>query len=327
MPSRESKDIREQLRIYVLALYSKEEFKPFVALIGIILVSSILSPYYLTIYNWRTILAQASPYIILAIGETLIILMGSIDLSPGSVLALSGAVTASCIMLLGLPVWLSVLIGLAIGGILGLINGIMVTKAKIPSFVATLAMLAAARGLTLIITGGRPISGLPDEFTRLAGFVYNIPVPFLITLIVLFFTTFLLKYTKIGRYVYAIGGNEEAARFSGINVDAVKIVIFTLSGILYGLAGIIIAARLASAYPQAGVGYELDAIASSVLGGVQLIGGLGSPIGALIGTLILITITNILILLNVNPYYQFVVKGFVLALAATTLTRGLRYTK
>lgn len=321
---------KEKLSLTLKDLWAKlsvyEEVKPLIALIGLFIASSILSPHFLSTYNQRILLLQTAPLAMLALGESMIILMGSIDLSPGSTMALAGTVAAIIHIVYGQPLEIAILGGMATGAMVGFINGILVTKAKIPSFVATLAALVAGRGAVLILTGGQPITGL-TSFRVFTSPIIGIP---LMVWIFVFFTIVnivLLKRTSLGLKVYSIGGNEEAARYSGINADLVKLTIFTLAGFYYSIAGLMMNARLEVAYPWTGWGYELDAIASSVLGGIQLTGGVGSPLGPALGAYILTLITNILILLGVNPYVQWVVKGAVLAIAATALTRGLRYVK
>lgn len=303
-----------------------EVAKPLVATVCLFVGSSLLSTQFLSVYNQRILLLQTAPLAMIALGEAMVILMGSIDLSPGSTMALAGTVAAIAYAFYGYSLEVSMAAGLATGALVGFINGVLVTKAKIPSFVATLAALVAGRGMVLVLTDGQPVTGL-SEFKVLTGPVLGLP---LMVWLFLFFTAatyLMLRRTLVGVLVYAIGGNEEAARYSGINADLAKLVVFTIAGLYYALAGLMMNARLEVAYPWTGWGYELDAIAATVLGGVQLIGGVGSPLGPAIGAYMLTLITNVLILLGVSPYYQWVVKGFILAVAATALTRGLRYVK
>lgn len=303
-----------------------EEIKPLIALIGLFIASALLSPYFLTPYNQRILLLQTAPLAMLALGESMIILMGSIDLSPGSTMALAGTIAALVNIFYGQSLLTSILAGMATGVAVGFINGLLVTKAKIPSFVATLATLVAGRGMVLILTGGQPIVGL-TSFRIFTEDIIGLPTMVWLFIVFTVINVFLLRRTSLGLKVYSIGGNEEATRYSGINADLVKLIIFTLAGFYYSIAGLMMNARLEVAYPWTGWGYELDAIASSVLGGIQLTGGVGSPIGPSIGAYILTLITNILILMGVSPYVQWVVKGAVLAVAATALTRGLKYVK
>ncbi len=319
-------DFASRLRDFWARITVYETVKPLVALIGLFVGSSILSPHFLSIYNQRILLLQTAPLAMIALGEAMTILMGSIDLSPGSVMALAGTVAAIFHVAYGYPLVLSILAGLAMGALVGFLNGILVTKAKIPSFVVTLAALVAGRGMVLVLTGGQPIVGL-TEFRIFTSDIAGLPLMVWIFIIFTAITYLMLKRTSLGIMVYAIGGNEEAARYSGINADAAKLLIFTLAGLYYAIAGLMMNARLEVAYPWTGWGYELDAIASAVLGGIQLIGGVGSPLGPTIGAYMLALITNVLILLGVSPYYQWVVKGVVLAIAATALTRGLKYVK
>lgn len=307
-------------------LSTYEEIKPLIALVSLFIASAMLSPHFLTEYNQRILLLQTAPLAMLALGESMIILMGSIDLSPGSTMALAGTVAALVHVSYGQPLAIAILAGMATGAAVGFINGLLVTKAKIPSFVATLATLVAGRGMVLILTGGQPIVGL-TEFKVFTDVVIGLPNMVWIFIIFTCINLLLLKRTSPGLKVYSIGGNEEAARYSGINADLTKLTVFTLAGFYYSIAGLMMNARLEVAYPWTGWGYELDAIASSVLGGIQLTGGIGSPLGPAMGAYILTLVTNILILMGVSPYVQWVVKGAVLAAAATALTRGLRYVK
>ncbi|MEZ0394104.1 MAG: ABC transporter permease [Desulfurococcaceae archaeon] len=303
-----------------------EESKPLIAALGLFVASAILSPYFLSVYNQKILLAQTAPLGLLALGESMIILMGSIDLSPGSTMALAGTVAAMADKMYGFPLTLSILAGLGVGCLIGLINGLLVTKAKIPSFVATLATLVAGRGAVLLMTGGTSISGLTtyriltEETFGIANLVWIFAMAIAVNFL-------MLRRLSFGLKIYSIGGNEEAARYSGINADRVKLAAFVIAGLYYAVSGIMMDARLEAAYPWTGWGYELDAIASSVLGGVQLTGGVGSPLGPAIGAYVLTLLTNVLVLLGVNPYVQWVVKGVVLVAAATALTRGLRYVK
>ena len=210
------------------------------------------------------------------------------------------------------------------GALLGLVNGLVITRGRVQPFIATLGMLTIGRGLTLVYTDGRPITGLPDPFVWLgAGEVFRIPVPVLIMMLVFLASSVILTQTVVGRYVYAIGGNEEAARLSGVNVAAYKTLVYVISGIVSAASAVILTGRLNSAQPTAGVGFELDAIAAVVLGGTTLAGGEGSISGTILGAFIIGVINNGLNLLNVNPFYQQVVKGAVILLAVL-LDRRLR---
>ncbi len=286
-------------------------------------ILSLLSPSFLTVSNLLNIARQVSINAILAAGMTFVILTAGIDLSVGSVLACSGAVMAG-LLAGGTPLVAGIGAGLILGTLLGLVNGAVVTRGKVQPFIATLAMLTIARGATLVYTDGRPITGLPDAFVWLgAGDVGRIPVPVIIMAVVFLVAHLILSRTVLGRYVYAIGGNEEAARLSGVNVIRVKTLVYAISGLLAAVSGVVLTARLNSAQPTAGSGYELDAIAAVVLGGTTLAGGEGSIGGTLLGAFIIGVINNGLNLLNVNPFYQQVVKGAVILLAVL-LDRRLR---
>ncbi|PUU92782.1 MAG: ribose transport system permease protein [Halanaerobium sp.] len=297
-------------------LKTLNKFKTGIGLLILVIVLSFMSPYFLTIPNILNIIRQVSIIAVISFGMTMVILTGGIDLSVGSMLAFSGAVTAGMMVNSGLNVFLAILIGLAAGTALGLFNGIAVAKAKLPAFIVTLAMMTVARGFTLIYTNGRPISGFNETFRFFgAGYLGRIPIPVVIMFILLIVIYILLKKTPFGRYIYAIGGNETATKLSGINTDKIKIAVYGLNGFLAAVSGIILTSRLNSAQPMAGEGYELDAIAAVVLGGTSLSGGSGSVIGTIIGALIIAVLNNGLNLLNVSSFYQLVAKGAVILLA------------
>lgn len=298
---------------------------PLVALVLLSAVMAILSDTFLTFINLFNVGTQIAVIAILALGSTYVIVSGGIDLSVGSVLALSGIVFGKLVVDLPLPV--ALLAALGIGALAGLTNGLLITIGRLPPFIATLAMLSAARGLALVISGGIPLSRIPTAIRTLgSGDVLNIPLPVLLMVVMFLITAAILRYTYLGRCMYAIGGNEEAARLSGINVSAQKLLIYALSGLFAGVAGLLLTARLASAQPQAGVGFELDAIAAVVIGGASLAGGVGSAFGTLVGAFILGVLRNGLNLLNVSAFWQQVVIGGVIALAVMTdtLRRRLR---
>lgn len=290
---------------------------PFIGLLVIVTIITILNPSFLSLANILNVLRQVSINALIAFGMTFVILTGGIDLSVGSMLALSGAVTAT-LMASGVDPILSILIGLLVGVILGAINGFIISKGKVAPFIATLATMTIYRGLTLMFTDGRPVSGLGESaFFELMGrgYFFGIPVP-AITMMFSFLVLYLiLKKTTFGRRVYAVGGNEEASILSGIKADRIKIYVYSLTGFLSALAGIILTSRLNSAQPTAGAMYELDAIAAVVLGGTSLTGGRGWIVGTLIGALIIGVLNNGLNLLGVSSFFQQVVKGSVILLA------------
>lgn len=292
-----------------------------IGLIGLITGFSILSERFFTISNMLIVMRQTSIVAFLAVGMSFVIIGAGIDLSVGSVLAFSGAVGAGVMQNGG--IFFGILAGLALGTALGIFNGIVITKLKIPSFIATLAMMAIARGGTLVYTDGRPITGLPSSFAFLGrGYIGNVPFPIILMLIIFILAYIVLKLIRFGRYVYATGGNINAARASGIKVDNVIISTFAISGFLSGLTGMVLASRLNSAQPTAGRGYELDAIAAVVLGGTNLFGGEGELWGTLVGAFIMGILNNGLNMLNVSSFYQQVVKGIVILIAVTVAQSG-----
>lgn len=303
------------------------EVPSLVALVGFVVVSSWLSPHFFTSTNIKNIFNQVSYMALLAEGEAFVILTGGIDLSVGSVLALVSVLVAGCMKFVNMPVYLAILIGLGVGTLCGLTSGLLVTKVRIPSFIATLAMLAIARGMTLIYTKGQPISMFPDEFRDIAEDVGPVSVLTLIMIAMLVIGQIILSQTRTGQYVRATGGNEEATRYLGVNVNRMKLFAFSFSGFCAAVGGVMLTARMDSAYPNVGRGYELDAIGSAVLGGISLTGGLGSIGGAFMGSLVLTILGNLLNLLRVSGFYQYVFKGIILAVAALSLSRGVRYAK
>ena len=286
----------------------------FVVLCGVL---SAVNDNFLTWGNWVNILRQTSINGILAIGMTYVILTKGIDLSVGSVLAFGGLVTASLVT--GADphnAFLSMLAGLTVGLLLGAINGAIVARLAVAPFVVTLGMLSVARGLTFIYNDGMPIANLSPQFRFIGqGMLGGIPVPVIILAITFFVFWFILKYTTFGRYVYAVGGNERSAKTSGISTRWVIFAVYVISGLLSALAGLILAARTTSALPQAGIAYELDAIAAVVIGGTSLSGGVGTLTGTLVGALIIGVINNGLDLMGVSSYYQQVIKGTIIVAA------------
>ncbi|MEU4794865.1 substrate-binding domain-containing protein [Streptomyces sp. NPDC023327] len=285
------------------------------ALIVLVVAMSLLSGDFLTTQNLLNVGVQAAVTAILAFGVTFVIVSAGIDLSVGSVAALSATVLAWTASSQGLPVWLAVVLAVATGVACGFVNGALVSYGKLPPFIATLAMLSVARGLSLVISQGSPIP-FPESVSHLGDTVGGrLPVPVVVMVVMGLLTALVLGRTFIGRSMYAIGGNEEAARLSGLRVKRQKLVIYALSGLFAAVAGIVLASRLVSAQPQAAQGYELDAIAAVVIGGASLAGGVGKASGTLIGALILAVLRNGLNLLSVSAFWQQVVIGVVIALA------------
>lgn len=286
------------------------------ALVALVAAMSLLSPDFLSTRNLLNVGVQAAVVAILAFGVTFVIVSAGIDLSVGSVAALSAMVLAWTATEQGLPVWLAVVLALVTGAACGGVNGLLVAYGKLPPFIATLAMLSVARGLGLVVSQGSPIA-FPDALGVLGRNIGGrLPVPVLVMVGLSVVAAIVLNRTYSGRAMYAIGGNEEAARLSGIRVPRQKLVIYGLSGLFAAVAGIVLASRLVSAQPQAAFGYELDAIAACVIGGASLSGGVGRASGTLIGALILAVLRNGLNLLNVSAFWQQVVIGAVIALAA-----------
>ena len=295
------------------------KYKSLVGLLALIGIVSVLSPSFLSTKNIFNILRQTSVNGIIAAGMTFVILTGGIDLSVGSILAISGAICAS-ILVNGQNIVIAVLAALLVGAVVGFLNGFIITKGKLQPFIATLATMTILRGLTLVYTDGKPITLGSGEialnFGQIGGGkILGIPTPALIMILVFLVCAYVLKNTKMGRYTYALGSNEEATKLSGLNTDKIKIAVYTLSGILASIAGIIITSRLFSAQPTAGDGYELDAIAAVVLGGTSLTGGKGKITGTIIGALIIGVLSNALNILDVSSYYQMMVKGAVILIA------------
>jgi ribose/xylose/arabinose/galactoside ABC-type transport system permease subunit len=293
-------------------------FQRFGLLISFLLlcvVLSLLSDRFLTPGNWLNILRQSSINLIIAIGMTYVILTAGIDLSVGAVLALSTVVTADLLQR-GIPIVPTMILGLTLGGILGLASGMLISRIKVPPFVATLGMMTVARGLALTYTQGRPITGLPDMFRTIGtGYLGPIPMPIIVAGITFLAGYILLTRTRMGMNIYALGNNPVAAHYAGIATSNYTTFVYVLAGALAALAGMILVARLDSAQPTAGISYEFDAIAAVVVGGTSFAGGEGSLFGTLLGVLVISVLNNGLNLLNISSFYQPVVTGVVIALA------------
>ncbi|WP_339903804.1 ribose ABC transporter permease [uncultured Cyclobacterium sp.] len=302
------------------------QFQSLIALFILCLCLALMTDNFMTTDNFWNVMRQISVNVCISVGMTLVILTAGIDLSVGSILAFCGAVTAGLLsngisipainLFIGFTVLGAVLAGLFVGGGLGFINGYAITKFKVPPFVATLAMLTMARGFTMLWTKGHPISGLGETFGFLGtGWFLGIPMPVWISGIVVVTAIVLTGKTRFGRYIYAIGGNENASLLSGIPIAKVKIGVYALAGILAAVGGILVTARLDSAQPNAGFSYELDAIAAVVIGGTSLSGGRGTILGTVLGAIIIGVLNNGLILMSVSPFWQQVIKGLVILLA------------
>ena len=292
--------------------------RQFGTLFGLLLLSGILwalTPYFLTVSNLLNVAEQTAIVAIIAVGMTFVIITAGIDLSVGSVLAFSGIVMASALQA-GAPLVLGLAAGLGAGLVCGLLNGLLITGGRLPPFIATLGMMSVARGAALMFTEGRPVSGFSESFRSIAtGEVLGVPFPVIVMLAVYVAAHVVLTRTRLGRYAYAIGGNEEATLLSGVNVKIYKSAVYGLCGMLSGLAAIILTARLNSAQPIAGIMYELDAIAATVIGGTSLMGGEGNVFGTLIGALIMGVLRNGLNLLGISSFAQQIVIGSVIIVA------------
>jgi ribose/xylose/arabinose/galactoside ABC-type transport system permease subunit len=284
-------------------------------LVGLVLMFSVASGRFLSVGNLLNVVEQSSLLGIVAIGVTFTIISGGIDLSVGSLVAFCGALAAGFMARAGLPLAPALVLAVLAGAGLGLVNGFFIVKGGLQPFVATLAMMAIGRGLTLIYTQGRPISGMGDSFTALGSSIGPVPVPALIFVAVFIISHIVLQRTPFGAYLYAVGGNEETARLAGIRVQLIKVASYVVSGSLAAVGGIVLAARLWSAQPQAASGLELQAIAATVLGGASLMGGAGTTVGTFAGALIMGVLANGLNLVGVSSYIQQVITGAIFILA------------
>lgn len=288
-------------------------------LVGLIVVSVLMgfaSENFFSVGNIMNVLRQVSIVGILAVGMTFVILTGGIDLSVGAVMALAGTIAAGVMVNAGMPGWVGLLAGFGVGVGLGLFNGAMVAWGRMPAIIVTLATMGIARGLGLLYSGGYPISGIPSWISWFGvGRVGIVPVPVIAMVVIYALAWVLLQRTAFGRHVYAIGGNELAAKLSGVKTQRVKLAVYGISGLTSACAALILTGRLMSGQPNAGVGFELDAIAAVVLGGTAIAGGRGLILGTLIGAVLLGILNNGLNLMGINPYLQDVIKGLIILLA------------
>lgn len=307
-----------------------QQYGILIVLVALCVFLSMVNEYFLTTRNMINVLRQVSINGILAIGMTFVILMRGIDLSVGSIVALAGVISASLAttsttaMVAGgpYPAVFAFLVGISVGAACGAFSGIAVSRFHVPAFVSTLGMLSIARGFTLIYAGGKPVPALVPAYRWIGtGNILGVPIPVILLALVFFLSWFVLSYTRFGRHIYAAGGNPHAAKVSGINVSQVELTVYIISGILAGIAGMVLVARTGSALTQAGIAYELDAIAAVVIGGTSLSGGVGKVTGTLIGALLIGVLNNGLDLMGVESYYQQVVKG-ILIVAAVMLDQS-----
>jgi inositol transport system permease protein len=281
-----------------------------ILLVGLAL--SLLTDTFLSVANFTNVARQISINGILAVGVTFVLLTAGVDLSLGSVVALSGVACATFAHPGDHSVFVPIAVGLLTGAACGLVNGVLVTRGGVAPFIVTLGMMTIARGLALIFSGGRPVADMSNELTALAGDLFGIPIPVLCFAGVAAAAWFFLHNFRLGRHIYAVGGNENAARAAGVPVEKVKLFAYGLCGLLTGLAGVVLAARITTGQPNAGQAYELDAIAAVVIGGTSLAGGVGTITGTLLGVLLIGVINNGLDLMGVSSYYQAVIKGVII---------------
>lgn len=300
------------------AMKYMSELTTLIALVGLMIVITIINSSFLTTNNLLNLLLQVTANGFIAFGMTFVILTGGIDLSVGSSLALSSALAAGLIGG-GLPVPVAIVLAICLGGLFGMLNGLLIAYGKLAPFIVTLATMTIFRGATLVYTNGNPVTkGLSDSFLFQflgQGYIVGIPFPVILMFLVFVILAILLHKTAFGKAVYALGGNEKAAYISGIKLNKVKIIIYTISGMMASLSGLIITSRLSSAQPTAGASYEMDAIAAVVLGGTSLSGGKGRIWGTLIGALIIGVLNNGLNIIGVSAFWQQVVKGIVILIA------------
>ncbi len=271
---------------------------------------------FLTQKNIFNILRQNSTNLFLATGMTMVIILGGIDLSVGSTIALTGCIAAGCVVNFGMPEVVGFILAILVGALVGIFNGFIISFTDIPPFIVTLASMNIAKGIALVLTGGAPIRCMTDAFKFPgAGYIGAVPTPVIWMIIVFVIAALMINNTKLGRHIYAVGGNAQAAKFSGINVTRVKFIVYAYTGVMAGLAGVVTASRLYSGQPTAGDGAEMDAIAAVVVGGTSMSGGSGKIGGTLIGVLIIGVLNNGLNLMGVDSNWQYIVKGFVILLA------------
>lgn len=308
----------------VKGLFRITEFVLFVIVVGLCVLGAIINPRFLSTGNLQIMTRDTALLAIASIGVGFTILTAGIDLSVGSIVGLAGVMVAYFMMVWGLPIWLSILMTLGLGLLIGLYHGLFVTKLKMHGFLITLVTMGLARGAILVLTNAFPITGLPRGFTHIGqGYLLSIPIPVLIAIVVGVVAYYLLRYTYIGRQIYAVGGNVEAARFSGVSVDSRIILCYIVSVVCASVVGMIQAARLSLGHPGSGEGYELLAITACILGGISFMGGQGGVIGIVVGALLMGTLQNLLVMVNVNPYWHKVVISLVL-LAAITIDYARR---
>lgn len=285
-------------------------------LVLMVVIASTTSSYFLTAYNLQALIRDLAFIGMIAIAQSLLLLVGELDLSVGKIATLSGILGGLMMVKAGVNSYLAFLISVLIGAVLGAINGLIITQLRLNSMVVTIGMTGVYGGINLVITKGKAVTGIPEDIYILGkGTLMGIPIPFVFTLIVLVIILFLVKKTKTGRYLYAIGNSRDAAKILGIPVNKIRVIIYSIVGMISALAGMLYVARLGSAQSAIGENWPMNSIAASVIGGVALTGGIGNPAGALIGAAIIAVIQNMIVLLGVNVYWQSAVSGFIVVIA------------
>ncbi len=288
----------------------------FIGLVAFLAINPRTASSFSSSKNIFNVLRQISTNVFLASGMTMVIILGGIDLSVGSIIALSGCVAAGAVVRYNLPIPVAIIVGMLVGLSVGILNGYIISQTTIPAFIVTLATMNVAKGLAYVYTGGSPVRVVTKEWQFIgAGYLGPFPVPFVIMIVVIIISNILMNHTKFGRHIYAVGGNQQAAIFTGIKYKMIKFYVHAFSGLMAGLAGVVLASRMYSGQPTAGEGAEMDAIAAVVVGGTSMSGGSGKIGGTIIGCLIIGVLNNGLNLLNVNSFWQYVVKGVVILLA------------
>lgn len=292
------------------------KFKIVLIFVVMCTILTILKPSFIQPSNLINVVRQISIVAIIAMGSTLVIITGGIDLSPGSIAAVAGIVAATFAANPAFPVIVPILAGVLTGAVCGLFNGVIIAKGNIPPFIVTLGMMSIGRGLAYVLSDGKPISGLSASFLFLGRkSIAGIPVPILIMVLLVALTWVIMNKRVFGKHIYAVGGNEIAARVSGVNVDRIKIKVYAYAGILSAIGGVVMASRITTGHPNSGTGYEMDAIAAAVIGGTSLSGGIGTIGGTVIGALIIGVLSNGLDILGVSAYYQQIAKGLIIIAA------------
>ncbi len=300
-------------------LFAAPEFLIFLVVIILFIIGAVVNPRFAGVENLKILTRDTAILAIAAIGVGFTIITAGIDLSIGSIIGLGGVLTAYFVVRMGLPLWVAIPLTFSVAVLIGTFHGLYVTKLRMHGFLVTLVTLGVARGAILVLTNGFPITGVPNSFAFLGqGYLFDlIPMPVVICLVVALLAHYLLRYTYIGRQIYAAGGNIEATRLSGVNVDARIILCYVISVVCASLVGMIQAGRLSLGHPAAGEGFELLAITACILGGLSLMGGQGSVLGILVGALLIGVLQNEMVMLNINPFWHRIVIGFVLLLAIT----------